>query len=320
MSEPIIKLSDLTKQYGEFTAVDGLNLEIRRGEIFGLLGPNGAGKSTTILMMLGLTEPTSGVARVCGLDSTRYPMEVKRRVGYLPDDVGFYEDLSGFENLVYTARLNRLSHAEAEQRAAELLERVGLAEAGHKKTGTYSRGMRQRLGLADVLIKRPEVIILDEPTLGIDPEGVRELLELIRRLSREDGITVLISSHHLHQMQQICDRVGLFVRGKLLAEGDIAALAKQLFVEEFITIEIGLGTASEVREIVKRIRELPDVVRVEEQDGIIAVGCARDIAGDIARTIVEAKGVLTYLNKKDFGLDEIYHRYFKGGDSDASAS
>src|SRR5690606_16906022 len=221
-----------------FTAVDHLTLGIYPGEIFGLLGPNGAGKTTTILMMLGLTEPTSGSVKVSGIDSTRNPMQVKRKVGYMPDDIGFYEDRTALDNLIYTARLNRIPEAEARERARLMLERVGLTDAAGKKVGAFSRGMRQRLGLADVLIKKPEVIILDEPTLGIDPEGVRELLELIRRLSREEGITVLISSHHLHQMQQICDRVGLFVRGKLLAEGDIASLAQKLFVEEFITIEL----------------------------------------------------------------------------------
>jgi len=227
-AEPVIQLKNLSKTYGDFTAVDRLNLNIYPGEIYGLLGPNGAGKTTTILMMLGLTEPASGEALVCGLDATRNPMQVKRKVGYMPDDVGFYEDRSALDNLVYTARLNRIPEAEARSRALLLLERVGLAEVAHKRTGTFSRGMRQRLGLADVLIKNPQVIILDEPTLGIDPEGVRELLALIRDLSRNEGITVLLSSHHLHQVQQICDRVGLFVQGRLIASGDIDTLSRQL--------------------------------------------------------------------------------------------
>ncbi len=141
-----------------------------------MLGPNGAGKSTAILMMLGLTEPTSGLVKVCGINSTVHPIEVKKRVGYLPEDVGFYEDLSGIENLVYTARLNSIQEKEAVKQAEQLLRRVGLGDVMHKKTGKYSRGMRQRLGLADVLIKNPEVIILDEPTSGIDPKGVQDFL------------------------------------------------------------------------------------------------------------------------------------------------
>ena len=222
MSQCVIELAGLTKKYGAFTAVDNLNLRIGKGEIFGLLGPNGAGKSTAILMMLGLTEPTEGTVSVCGINPVSRPIEVKRKVGYLPEDVGFYDDMTGAENLLYTARLNRIPEKQAGKRAEELLERVKLSDQRTKKTGKYSRGMRQRLGLADVLIKDPEVIILDEPTSGIDPSGVREFLELILQLSREDGHTVLFSSHHLNQVQQVCDRVGLFDKGKLLADINIA--------------------------------------------------------------------------------------------------
>ncbi|MDX9904043.1 MAG: ABC transporter ATP-binding protein [Bacteroidales bacterium] len=232
MAGNIIELKGLTRRYGPFTAVDSLNLSVEKGEIFGLLGPNGAGKSTTILMMLGLTEPDGGTVRVCGFDPVTDPVEVKKRVGYLPEEVGFYDDLTGMENLIYTARLNGLATNAASIKAAMLMERVGLDAEKSKKTGKYSRGMRQRLGLADVLIKDPEVIILDEPTLGIDPAGVREFLELIVGLSREQKITVLFSSHHLHQVQQVCDRVGIFVAGKLLAVGDVKSLGAQLFNED----------------------------------------------------------------------------------------
>ena len=190
MGQPVIELTGLTKKYGGFTAVNDLNLTINKKDIFGLLGPNGAGKSTTILMMLGLTEPTSGSVKVCGVDSTTHPIEVKRIVGYLPEDVGFYDDMTGIENLVYTAQLNGIPKKDAKEKAVQLLERVGLMNEGNKKAGKYSRGMRQRLGLADVLIKDPEVIILDEPTSGIDPAGVREFMDLIHQLSHEEGLTV----------------------------------------------------------------------------------------------------------------------------------
>jgi ABC-2 type transport system ATP-binding protein len=230
MTGQIIELVDLTKKYRSFTAVDHINLTVRKGEIFGLLGPNGAGKSTTILMMLGLTEPTAGSAKVCGIDPTRHPIGVKQRVGYLPEDVGFYDDRSGLENLVYTGMLNGIPEVEAKTKALDLLKRVGLdEEAWTKKAGKYSRGMRQRLGLADVLIKNPEVIILDEPTSGIDPQGVRAFLELIVELRNEQGLTVLFSSHNLHQVQQVCDRIGIFVEGKIVAQGDLCTLSKQLF-------------------------------------------------------------------------------------------
>lgn len=234
MSQHVIELTGLTKKYGGFTAVNDLNLTVEKGDIFGLLGPNGAGKSTTILMMLGLTEPTAGSVMVCGINSTTHPIEVKRKVGYLPEDVGFYDDMTGIENLVYTAQLNGIAKEEAVQKAVQLLDRVGLSNDGKKKAGKYSRGMRQRLGLADVLIKKPEVIILDEPTSGIDPSGVREFMDLIRQLSHKDGQTVLFSSHHLDQVQQVCNRVGLFSSGKLLADIRLAELQKEEHALEHI--------------------------------------------------------------------------------------
>ncbi len=221
MGQPIIEMTGLTKRYNRFTAVDRIDLNIREGEIFGLLGPNGAGKSTTILMILGLTEPTGGKVSVSGINSTTHPVEVRRRVGYLPEDVGFYEDMTGFENLVYTAELNGISRGEAKEKAVELLHRVGLGEELKKRTGQYSKGMRQRLGLADVMIKDPEVIILDEPTSGIDPAGVQDFIRLIQQLSDETGLTVLFSSHHLNQVQTVCDRAALFNQGRLLTVLDI---------------------------------------------------------------------------------------------------
>ncbi len=313
MADTIIELTELTKVYDRYTAVDHLTLTIRRGEIFGLLGPNGAGKSTTILMMLGLTEPTSGTVRVCGLNSTRQPLDVKKRVGYLPDDVGFYEDLTGFENLVYTASLNGLSRQEGEVRASALLKLVGLEDAADKKAGKYSRGMRQRLGLADVLVKHPELIILDEPTLGIDPEGVRDFLNLIKRLNEEEELTVLVSSHHLHQVQEICDRVGLFVEGKLLAEGDVHSLAMKLFSKELIVIRVQASPLES--ELVRAIEQLPQVERVEEgDDGQLDIYGTEDVTSEIARLIVDSGASLHHISKKDYSLDEIYHRYFAGGD------
>lgn len=224
----MIEISNLTKKYDKKVAVNTLSLRIRKGEVFGLLGPNGAGKTTTILMLLGLTEPSSGTATIDGLECSKYPLEVKANVGYMPDNVGFYNDMSGRQNLRYTGKLNGLSGEVLEKRIDQLLERVGMTEAADKKAGTYSKGMRQRLGIADILIKDPDVLIMDEPTLGIDPEGMRELLILIRELSEKDGKTILISSHQLHQMQQICDRVGIFVEGKLIAKGTLEELEKEI--------------------------------------------------------------------------------------------
>ena len=228
----LIHTDDLTKIYGKTTvAVSRLNLDVREGEIFGLLGPNGAGKTTTIRMLLGMTEPTSGKAFIDGHDCTREPIKVKRITGYLPDNVGFYGDMTGRENLRFTGSLNGFPEKGLDDKIDALLDRTGILDAAEKKVRTYSLGMKQRLGIADVLLKDPRVIILDEPTVGIDPEGVRQLIEIIKTLSHKDGRTLLISSHQLYQMQQICDRVGIFYKGKLMACGTIDELASKSGVD-----------------------------------------------------------------------------------------
>jgi ABC-2 type transport system ATP-binding protein len=240
--EFLISTDNLTKVYGKtVVAVSRLNLGIKKGEIFGLLGPNGAGKTTTIRMLLGMTEPTAGKAFIDGHDCTRDPIKVKRITGYLPDNVGFYGDLTGRENLRFTGRLNGLPESELDGKIDALLERTGIMDAADRKVRTYSLGMKQRLGIADVLLKDPQVIILDEPTVGIDPEGVRQLMEIIRELSHKDGRTLLVSSHQLYQMQQICDRVGIFFQGKLVAQGTIDELASESGVDN-----TSLGSLDEI--------------------------------------------------------------------------
>lgn len=221
----LVETHALTKRYGEIVAVDRLDLRVHAGEIYGLLGPNGAGKTTTIMMLLGLTDPTSGTATVLGLDPRHRALDVKRRVGYLPDAVGFYGRLTGRENLRYTAELNGLDATEAEPAIEQLLEQVGMTDAADRPVSGYSRGMLQRLGIADALVKDPRLLILDEPTTAIDPAGVVELLALVRRLAAERRVGVLLSSHLLGQVERLCDRVGIFWRGKLLAEGTVRELA-----------------------------------------------------------------------------------------------
>lgn len=223
----IIQTEGLTRRYGRQAAVDGLSLEINEREVFGFLGPNGAGKTTTILMLLGLTEPTAGCARVLGFDPAHDPLEIKRQVGYLPENVGFYDDMTGRENLRYMARLNRLPEDKARGQIETALATVGLNGEGDKLVGAYSRGMRQRLGIAELLIKDPRLLILDEPTLGLDPDGTNRMLDLIVSLSRERGITIMLSSHQLEQVQRICTRVGIMIKGKLVALGTIEELARR---------------------------------------------------------------------------------------------
>jgi len=225
----VIETQELTKVYGEQVAVDHLNLKINPGEVFGFLGPNGAGKTTTLLMLLGLSEPTSGKAWVCGFDPTREPLKVKRLVGYLAENVGFYDDMNAIQNLLFISRLNGIPDDLASSKIKELLKIIDLEVDPKKKVGEYSRGMRQRLGIAEVLLKDPQVIFLDEPTLGLDPDGSLQMLELIRSLSRDKKITVFFSSHLLDQVQKISHRVGIMIKGHLVAVGRIEDLAKEKF-------------------------------------------------------------------------------------------
>jgi len=236
---PVIQTTGLTKRYDQQTAVDHLHFQVMEGEIFGFLGPNGAGKTTTLLMLLGLSRPTEGAASVCGLDPERKAMEVKRIVGYLPENVGFYGDMDAVQSLRYIADLNRIPVKDAEDRIHDVLKLVGLTENGGKKVSAFSRGMKQRLGIAEVLLKDPKVMFLDEPTLGLDPDGAVRLIELIQSLNQERKITVLLSSHHLQQVQKISHRVGIMIKGKMVAEGSIDALAREKFGlgEEKFTLE-----------------------------------------------------------------------------------
>jgi len=245
----IIETKDLTKHYGHQTAVDHLSFKVNEGEIFGFLGPNGAGKTTTLLMLLGLSRPSEGDAQVCGFDPERKAKEVKRIVGYLPENVGFYEDLNAVQSLEYIADLNALNGEEIRDKILDALNVVGLSEDLEKRVGAYSRGMRQRLGIAEVLIKNPKVMFLDEPTLGLDPDGASRMIELIQSLNHERKITVLLSSHHLHQVQRISNRVGIMIRGKMVAEGSIDDLAKEKFgfgEKEYTLEEIYLKYFQEV--------------------------------------------------------------------------
>jgi ABC-2 type transport system ATP-binding protein len=312
MKDPIIQLKGLTKCYDSLKAVDDLSLSIQKGEIFGLLGPNGAGKTTTILMMLGLTDPTSGTATVCGYNATSNPIAVKKKVGYMPDSVGFYDSMTALENLIYIGRLNGLPEDEIGMRAAEMMKIVGLANDMHKKTAAYSRGMKQRLGLADVLIKSPEVIILDEPTLGIDPAGVKDFLTLIKRLSIQQGLTVLLSSHHLHHVQQVCDRVGIFVDGKLLAEGNIDTLSGNLFNKEAhvtsITITHPLPQPWSCEAELKQWQGISQVATHENRIEITSSG---NMTPALVRFFVEKGYDILGVHKKDYGLDDIYQKYFE---------
>jgi ABC-2 type transport system ATP-binding protein len=310
----------LTKRYGELTAVDALDLEVHRGEIFGLLGQNGAGKTTTILMLLGLTEPSDGSARVLGYDPAHDALQVKRRVGYLPDAVGFYTELTGRENLRYTARLNGLRGDEAEDQIQAVTDAVELADRIDTPTGTYSRGMLQRLGIADALVKDPEILILDEPTTAIDPIGVVGILGLLRDLVHERGVTILLSSHLLVQVQSVCDRVGIFAAGRLIGLGTVPELASE-FGADRAHVEVSFeGGAASAEQIQTTMAAIPNVTAVEAaatatEPWILTVEPAtadRAVREAVLRAAARDGLGLTAIRSVSSSLDEIYRTALHG--------
>ncbi|HEV8720789.1 MAG TPA: ABC transporter ATP-binding protein [Candidatus Binatia bacterium] len=305
----VVETKALTKRYREKLAVNALDLTVQEGEIFGFLGPNGAGKTTTILMLLGLTEPTSGQVTVCGHNPTLESLEVKKRVGYLPENPGFYDDMSARENLLYMARLNRIPEEEGRRRTVQVLDQVGLAEDGQRLVREYSRGMKQRLGIAEVLVKKPTAIILDEPTLGIDPDGAIKILELIENLNREHNLTVMLSSHQLQQVQQVCSRVGIIVKGKLIVQGAMDALGKSILKgrEWNFLVEV----SGPVEGMDRDLKNIKGVDEIEKRSHGWFIRCTEDVRHEVV-SLVDRRGLqLLQLRSEDPTLEEIYLKYFR---------
>jgi ABC-2 type transport system ATP-binding protein len=305
MSDTVIEAKNLTKRYGSATVVKGISFSVARGEIFGLLGPNGAGKTTTILMLLGLSDISDGTARVLDHDPVREPLAVKRRVGYLPDQVGFYDNLSAADNLRYIARLIGLSREEREEKIVAALAHVGLSDVIDKRVGTFSRGMRQRLGLAEILMKDAQVAILDEPTSGLDPQVTVELLDIIRDL-KQRGVSVLLSSHLLARVQSVCDRVALFNEGNIALMGTVSELGRQVLGGGF-RVEV----EAEGQGLEAHLAKVPGVQRVESAGANrVLLLAQRDVRPEAAAAVVGAGGRLLRLAVEEPSLEAIYQRYF----------
>ena len=305
----VVETVDLTKAYDGIKVVDGLNLRVEEGDLFGFLGPNGAGKTTTILMLLGLTEPTSGVAYICGHNSTREPIKVKRVSGYVPERIGFYEDLTASQNLIYTARLNGLSDELARKKVNESLDIVGLSEVIDHGVGTFSRGMKQRLAIADLLVKTPRVAFLDEPISGIDPEGVNQMLDLIARIAKEQRMTIILSSHQLNHVQRICNRVGMLAKGRIVVEGLLDELGKKAFGAGQFHIEVQLTEITS--DIIDRIKQIDGVAGVNRSGDLLLVSCTKDLRPQIAKAIVDGGGSLVEIKVQSYALEDIYMKYLK---------
>jgi len=303
-----VETQDLTKRYDGITVVDHLNLHIKENEIFGLLGPNGAGKTTTILMLLGLTEPSAGTAKVYGFSPTRDPLKVKRLAGYLPEKVGFYDNLTARENLNFIAELNGIGYAEANRQIDELLKKVGLDKDSDLALGKFSRGMKQRLGIADVLIKQPKIAILDEPTSGLDPKGINQLLDLITSLPKM-GTTVVLSSHQLYQVQRVCNSIGILCKGKIVIEGSIDKLGRDALAGGKFIIEV--ETSQPSQQLLDIIKDINGVIKVEVKDNSLLINTDSDLRSEISRLVVQNNFPLIEMKVQEFSLDDIYMKYFK---------
>jgi len=248
----ILDTHNLSKQFGPVTAVDRINLKVRKGELYGFLGPNGAGKTTTIGMALGLVAATAGQVHIFGEPVTPHQTRPLRRVGSLVGAPSLLPYLSGKDNLRLLARLSGDTH---NGRVDEVIERVGMSESAHRKVQGYSSGMKQRIGLAAALLHRPDLIILDEPTNGLDPKGMREVRKLLRDLAA-DGVTIFLSSHLLNEVEQICDRVAVLSRGQIVAEGAVS----ELLSGQKMTVKIGVAALAEAEAALQSLAGVEKVV------------------------------------------------------------
>jgi ABC-2 type transport system ATP-binding protein len=298
----MIEVEGLTKFYGALPAIQELNFNVRPGEIVGFLGPNGAGKTTTMRILAGYMPPTSGTARVAGFDVIEQSLEVRRRVGYLPETVPLYPEMSVFEYLAFMGSLRRVP--ELEDRVAEVLEQVAMLERSESYIGNLSKGLRQRVGLAQALLHRPEVLILDEPTIGLDPAQIIEVRRIIQELGRDR--TILLSTHILPEAQQVCGRVLIINHGRIVAEDSPGNLQAQLAGAERLTV---VATASS-EQLVNLLGTLPGIssVRAAGREGEVEVATVpgRDLRPLVARKIVEAGVDLLELRSSGLSLEEIF--------------
>jgi ABC-2 type transport system ATP-binding protein len=298
----LIEANQLSKTYGNLTALAGISFEAKAGEILGFLGPNGAGKTTTMRILTGYMPPTSGSARVAGYDVVEDSLEVRRRVGYLPETVPLYPEMSGREYLSFMGSLRRV--ADLDNRVGEVLTQVGLEQRGDSLIGNLSKGLRQRVGLAQALLHQPEVLILDEPTIGLDPAQIIEVRDLIRELGRER--TVMLSTHILSEAQQVCDRVLIINKGRIVAEDTPANLSAQLAGADRILVR----SSAPAGDLASLLKGIPGVESVEiaRQAGTVEVTSTpgRDLRPLMARRIVEADLDLLELTTAGFSLESIF--------------
>jgi ABC-2 type transport system ATP-binding protein len=308
----MITVSELTKRYARNTAVDGISFEVEKGSIVGFLGPNGAGKTTTMRMLTCFLPPTSGTATVAGFDVLQAPMEVKKRIGYLPEAPPLYQEMRTDEYLTFVGKLKGLGGAELRQRVDAVCERCAVADVKNKLLGKLSKGYRQRVGLAQAIIHNPEVLILDEPTAGLDPKQINETRDLIKSLAGDH--TIILSTHILPEVEQTCEKVIIINKGKLVATDSVRNLRSRAGGVESVLVEVaGRNGDLDSATAQRKLEQVGGVSRVvfkerRENRSVFEVESRKDkfVRGDLARAVVEAGWDLNELRPASVSLEEIF--------------
>ncbi|AFL98672.1 ABC-type multidrug transport system, ATPase component [Desulfitobacterium dehalogenans ATCC 51507] len=293
-----LEVKHAQKFYGQFQAVKDINLTIKKGEIYALLGHNGAGKSTLIKMILGLVKPSVGMIGIEGLNYDVKNKEIKKRVGYLPERMNFYDNLTAWETLSFYAKLKGIT----KKRCEEVLEQVGLSEARHRRVGTFSKGMQQRLGLAQAIIHRPDLLVLDEPTTGLDPIGILELKEMIRNWNKE-GTTILFSSHNLNDVEELAQQIGIMNRGEIIAQGTLKELQNKLGMPTKIEIDLSV-----IPDNLEKILVEKQIETFQVEGRTISIDCPKDKKTQVIAAVMDGVLKVLDLRLKEPGLNSIYQR------------
>jgi ABC-2 type transport system ATP-binding protein len=298
-----IETVDLTKNYGHLTAVDKLDLNVSVNTIHGFLGPNGAGKTTTIKILIGLLKPDGGKVTVLGQELGWDKPDVRSKIGYMPELPKLPKHLKGTELLDIYGRMCGMTKEQRKKQVPELIEMVGLKERGNDLIGKYSKGMQQRLGMAQALLNKPELIILDEPSIGLDPVGMVEVREIMKEISKE-GVTVFLSSHLLHEVQQICTHVTIINKGVALTSGTLKEISAK--VSGPMTIEAEIDNISET--VIAKVKQLPFVTDVSE-DGkklVVALKTRDDVRSQVSQAITAGGGIVISMNLKGESLEDVF--------------
>jgi ABC-2 type transport system ATP-binding protein len=286
MPDQIVIVNNLKKFYGNVEAVRGISFEIQRGEVFGLLGPNGAGKTTLISMLSTLLKPTAGEATIGGYPLTQHPMAVKRLIGVVPQDLALYPELTAIQNLRFWGQMYGMDSNTLQQRLPEVLTQVGLTERANDRAGTYSGGMKRRLNIAIGLLHKPDLVFMDEPTVGIDPQSRRSILEMVKAL-RGQGITILYTTHYMEEVEELADRVGIIDHGQLIAIGTQLELTQLVGQQETLQLHL---SQEEAEALLPYLEAMPGVQQVSRNQDILVLSVAK--ATDMLPPVISAASAI----------------------------